>query len=87
MENAANILAAGVLCAAAAYLAYKALMRLAGKSTMAQDRESSAVYGMPRAAAELDAADLVLPLDRIASALQKKTSDDAGALTDGSSPK
>ena len=29
MENAANILAAGVLCAAAAYLAYKALMRLA----------------------------------------------------------
>ena len=47
-------------------------MRLAGKLTIAQDRDSSAVYGMPRAAAELGAADLVLPLDRIAAALQKR---------------
>ena len=47
-------------------------MRLAGKLTIAQDRESSAVYGMPRAAAELDAADMVLPLDRIASTLHNR---------------
>jgi chemotaxis response regulator CheB len=37
--------------------------------TIAQDKESSAVYGMPGAAIELGAADLVLPADRIAAAL------------------
>jgi two-component system response regulator WspF len=47
-------------------------MRLAGKLTIAQDRETSAVYGMPRAAAELGAAELVLPIDRIANALQSR---------------
>jgi two-component system response regulator WspF len=47
-------------------------MRLAGKLTIAQDRDSSAVYGMPRAAAELGAADLVLPLDRVAMALHNR---------------
>ncbi|UTY60534.1 chemotaxis-specific protein-glutamate methyltransferase CheB [Massilia sp. erpn] len=40
-------------------------MRRAGMHTVAQDQASSAVYGMPRAAAELDAAQLILPLEKI----------------------
>jgi two-component system response regulator WspF len=36
-----------------------------GHHTIAQDRASSAVYGMPKAAAELHAATEVLPLERI----------------------
>ncbi|OWW20507.1 chemotaxis-specific protein-glutamate methyltransferase CheB [Noviherbaspirillum denitrificans] len=53
-------------------------MRKAGKLTIAQDQHSSAVYGMPRAAAEMDAAELVLPLDRIAPALQARTRKKSG---------
>ncbi|MFA9219479.1 MAG: chemotaxis-specific protein-glutamate methyltransferase CheB [Sphingomonadaceae bacterium] len=44
-------------------------MRRAGHSTIAQDQSSSAVYGMPRAAAELDAAQLILPLHQIGATL------------------
>ena len=44
-------------------------MRQAGQGTIAQDEASSAVYGMPRAAAELGAAEKILSLDNIASAL------------------
>jgi two-component system response regulator WspF len=44
-------------------------MRQAGQATIAQDEASSAVYGMPRAAAELGAAEKILPLDNIATAL------------------
>jgi len=40
-------------------------MRHAGQTTIAQDQLSSAVYGMPRAAAELDAAQMILPLAKI----------------------
>lgn len=47
-------------------------MRTAGMLTIAQDRASSAVYGMPRAGAELGAAALVAPLDEIAASLCKK---------------
>ncbi len=43
-------------------------LREAGWPTIAQDERSSAVYGMPKAAAALGAAD-VLPLDRIAPRL------------------
>lgn len=45
-------------------------MRLKGHHTIAQDQASSAVYGMPKAAAELGAAVDILPLERIASRLQ-----------------
>lgn len=45
-------------------------LREEGHHTIAQDRASSAVYGMPKAAAELDAAGHVLPLGRIAAKLQ-----------------
>ncbi len=41
----------------------------AGGTTLAQDEASSVVYGMPRAAAELDAVDQVLPLARVAGAI------------------
>jgi chemotaxis response regulator CheB len=44
-------------------------LRDAGFLTIAQDRASSAVYGMPRAAAEMDAADLILPLDEMTACL------------------
>ena len=40
-------------------------MRAAGHTTIAQDEASSAVYGMPRAAAEMNAAQKILPLDNI----------------------
>ena len=46
-------------------------LRRAGGTTVVQDRESSAVYGMPSAAGRLDAADHVLPLDRIAAAIDR----------------
>ena len=36
-----------------------------GHHTIAQDRATSAVYGMPKAAAELHAASEILPLDQI----------------------
>lgn len=45
------------------------LLREAGAVTIAQDRASSVVYGMPKAAAELDAAVEILPLDAIAPRL------------------
>jgi two-component system response regulator WspF len=41
-----------------------------GRYTIAQDRRSSAVYGMPKAAAAIDAAVDILSLERIASTLQ-----------------
>jgi two-component system response regulator WspF len=44
-------------------------MRAAGHATIAQDEATSAVYGMPRAAAELGAAERILSLDKIPIAL------------------
>ena len=40
-------------------------LRLRGGHTIAQDEESSIIFGMPRAAIELDAAEMVLPLEMI----------------------
>jgi two-component system, chemotaxis family, response regulator WspF len=48
-------------------------MRQAGHTTIAQDQATSAVYGMPRAAVELDAAQMVLPLDKIGPMLRSTT--------------
>ncbi len=45
------------------------LLRDLGHHTIAQDRASSAVYGMPKAAAEMRAATEILPLEKIASTL------------------
>jgi two-component system, chemotaxis family, response regulator WspF len=44
-------------------------MRTKGYHTIAQNEATSAVYGMPKAAAALDAATEILPLPRIAAAL------------------
>lgn len=45
------------------------LLRDAGARAIGQDCESSVVYGMPRAAFELDAAERQLPLDQIGAAV------------------
>ncbi len=47
-------------------------MRQQGAITVAQDEHSSVVWGMPRAAVELEAAQHVLPLDKIATYLVGK---------------
>ncbi len=47
-------------------------MRQAGKATIAQDQASCAVYGMPRAAAELGAAERILSLENIGAALRSR---------------
>jgi len=44
-------------------------MRLAGFHTVTQDEATCVVYGMPKAAAELGAAEVVLPLERISTHL------------------
>jgi len=44
-------------------------LREQGRHTIAQDEQSSAVYGMPKAAAKIDAAVDILPLARIAPRL------------------
>ena len=44
-------------------------LRDQGRYTIAQDQQTSAVYGMPKAAAKLDAAVDILPVERIAAAL------------------
>lgn len=46
-------------------------LREGGHYTIAQDQASSAVYGMPKAAASLDAAVEILPLDGIAPRLAR----------------
>ena len=43
-------------------------LRAAGWTTIAQDAQSSRIYGMPREAARLGAASEILPLDRIGAA-------------------
>jgi two-component system chemotaxis response regulator CheB len=45
-------------------------LREAGARTLAQDRTSCLVYGMPGAAVALGAAEQVVPLTQIASLLQ-----------------
>jgi two-component system response regulator WspF len=47
------------------------LMRQQGYFTIAQDRDSCAVFGMPKAAAAIDAAVAVLPLEAIAPRLME----------------
>jgi two-component system, chemotaxis family, protein-glutamate methylesterase/glutaminase len=49
-------------------------MRQAGAMTLAQDEATSIVFGMPREAILLGAAEQVLPLDEIAGALTQRGS-------------
>jgi two-component system chemotaxis response regulator CheB len=46
-------------------------LRLCGGHTIAQDEQTSIIFGMPRAAIELDAAEIVLPLDEIGPHIMK----------------
>ncbi len=46
-------------------------MKNAGANTVAQDEQSSVVFGMPKAAIDLKAADTVLPLNKIADYIQE----------------
>lgn len=48
-------------------------LRKAGAETLAQDEDTSAVFGMPRAAIEIGAASQVVPLERIAQAMLNKS--------------
>jgi two-component system, chemotaxis family, protein-glutamate methylesterase/glutaminase len=48
-----------------------AAVKAAGGRTLAQDRSTSTVYGMPRAAVELGVVDHVLPLGEIARAINR----------------
>ena len=48
-------------------------LRDAGAFTIAQDEETSAVYGMPAAAVAIDAADVQLPLEEIGPAIRRLT--------------
>jgi len=45
-------------------------LRTAGAMTIAQDESTSMVYGMPKAAVELDAAVSILPLEEIGAAIR-----------------
>lgn len=56
-------------------------LRNAGWHTIAQDRETSVVYGMPKAAAELKAAVEILPIERIADAVTKRIRSKEGLWT------
>jgi chemotaxis response regulator CheB len=47
-------------------------LRNNGVFTIAQNAETCAVYGMPKAAAELDAAVTILPIDSVAEAILDK---------------
>lgn len=47
-------------------------LRQRGWHTIAQDKESSVVYGMPKAAIELGAVEEVLPIDQIGPAILKR---------------
>jgi two-component system chemotaxis response regulator CheB len=44
-------------------------MKEAGAATIAQDEETSTVFGMPKAAVEHGAADMVLPIEDMAGAI------------------
>ena len=48
-----------------------AAIKAAGGRTLAQDRESSTVYGMPKAAAELGVVDEIAELDRIGAIVNR----------------
>ncbi|MCX5813752.1 MAG: chemotaxis-specific protein-glutamate methyltransferase CheB [Proteobacteria bacterium] len=47
-------------------------LRKAGWHTIAQDEKTSVVYGMPKAAAQIDAAKEILPIEKIADAVVKQ---------------
>jgi two-component system, chemotaxis family, response regulator WspF len=73
-KNAVGVLLTGMGRDGAAGLL---AMRKAGKLTIAQDQQTSAVYGMPRAAADIGAAELILPLEKIGVMLNTRAGKNA----------
>ena len=65
-KNAVGVILTGMECDGAQGLL---AMRHAGASTIGQDRASSVIYGMPRAAYELGAVETQLPLSAIGAAI------------------
>ena len=61
-------------------------LRRRGWRTIAQDEASSVVWGMPRAAIEIGAAELVAPLDRIAAAIVQRIPDPRAAKAQTPTP-
>lgn len=55
-------------------------LRLAGALTIVQDRETSAIYGMPKAAIALDMHHIVLPLGEIANRIAAAVASPAVSL-------
>jgi two-component system response regulator WspF len=55
-------------------------LRRTGWLTIAQDQATSVVWGMPRAAVEVDAAELVLPLAEVAAAISDRVRERAHRL-------
>lgn len=74
--EAAGNQAVGVLLTGMGSDGAQGLLRMhgAGALTIAQDEESCIVYGMPREAVKLGAADQVLPLASIANAILRQVS-------------
>jgi len=48
------------------------VLKQAGAATLAQDEASSAVFGMPKAAIDLGAADEISPLDSMSDAILRR---------------
>ena len=57
-----------------------AQMRNAGAATACQDEATSAIYGMPRAAMAIGAAEVELPLNRIAAYILERSSIDSSPV-------
>jgi two-component system, chemotaxis family, response regulator WspF len=61
-------------------------LKARGWHTVAQDRSTSVIYGMPKAAVELNAASEVLPLPQIGPAVRARLAALAGAARGGVTP-
>jgi two-component system response regulator WspF len=61
-------------------------LRRRGWRTIAQDEATSVVWGMPRSAVEIGAAELVAPLDRIAAAIVERIPDPRAAKAQTPAP-
>jgi chemotaxis response regulator CheB len=59
------------------------LLKLRGLKwrTIAQDESSSVVWGMPKAAVEIGAAEEILPLSEIAEAIERLVGKDARSIS------
>jgi len=63
-------------------------MKEAGSPTIAQDKATAVVFGMPKEAIALGAVDVVLPLDQISKAiLELAASDNSTRQRDKQSPR